>query len=101
MTDRQQRQPDLPPSLPEDEYDLVDDIEFDPPLTPEEQRRIYGLGMTMEERLERAIREHGLVGDVVFEPPLTPEERRRRGVDVSVEEALERMRRRRAEESDR
>jgi hypothetical protein len=38
------------------DYDLVGDIVFDPPLTPEEQRRIVGLGMSMEERLEQARR---------------------------------------------
>ena len=44
------------------------------------------------------IREYDLIGDVVFEPPLTPEERQRRGVGVSVEERLERIRRRQVEE---
>ena len=39
------------------EYDLVGDILFHPPLTPEEQRRMYGLGMSMEERLEQARRQ--------------------------------------------
>jgi hypothetical protein len=32
-------------------YGLVGDIVFDPPLSPEEQRQRYGLGMTMEERI--------------------------------------------------
>jgi hypothetical protein len=39
------------------EHGLVGDIVFDPPLSPEEQRRRYGLGMSMEERLELARRQ--------------------------------------------
>jgi hypothetical protein len=39
------------------EHGLVDDIVFDPPLSPEEQRRRYGRGMSMEERLELARRQ--------------------------------------------
>jgi hypothetical protein len=38
------------------EYDLVDDIVFDPPLSPEELRRRYGIGISWEERLELARR---------------------------------------------
>ena len=38
------------------EYDLVNDVVFDPPLTPEEHRRV-GLDITPEERLEQVRRQ--------------------------------------------
>ena len=38
------------------EYDLVDDVVFEPPLTPEERRRV-GLDVTPEERLAQVRRQ--------------------------------------------
>ena len=50
---------DAPPSpgSPLPEYDLVGDVVFDPPLSPEERRLIYGPEMSTGERLARARRQ--------------------------------------------
>lgn len=39
------------------EYDLIGDVVFEPPLTPEERRR-RGVGVSVEERLEQIRRRH-------------------------------------------
>jgi hypothetical protein len=56
MTDHDTEQHALPPPA-EREYDLVGDVVFEPPLPPEELRRRFGYGISIEERLAQVRRQ--------------------------------------------
>ena len=52
----------MSPAESKREYDLIGDVVFDPPLTPEERRR-RAVGVSVEERLEQIRRRQQGIAD--------------------------------------